>query len=614
MQNVMPWQQHKKGWAPEYEKHVNDLEALVRVQSRPGVRWMTVFAMSGMDEEGAQLLMNTLTSYVRFGSGSGSEPGSGSGGPGAAAAAGDGGGGGGGGSYLVAATSTASLAGCRRLRLPCWNATGVVAAGMAPAACTHIGDKRYCPALLRFLQREGAHGAYRSNGYFLGCWVKVLVVQAVLRALPPPPDTNTDPRGAVEWRRGGGPGLQGVFLSDHDVVYLKRIPDSLDAFFFGPSPGSGSDPGSAAAAAPPPPYDVTAMGEGGGINSGVLAARNTPAVHAMYDAWARLITSRDGDQEQHAGMRGKSWVACAGRGDCPGAGPTVAALARHNTPWAGNGICLPLDRSNASHWVGWPGGGGGGGEVRDHCGVRERLYVHLICLSGGAEKVHAARALGLWLLDGDDPRRTNESAVAAAGLPCAPPADVAQLYVLPLQPPANETAAAAAAAAASKTAAAAAANETAMETAVEGGKGQRGEGDVREGEQEAGKELETGRGKGGEEEGGQEEGGGRGGDHHDQAEAEGEGEGEAEGEREEEAEGTSEAGGRAVGAGEGQGGQDGDEGARRHSNAEGSAGEEGEEKAGEKEEEADVAAGGKGAAAAEEEEVAADAAEDAAEE
>ena len=100
---------------------------------------MTVFAMSGMEEEASLLLMNALTSFLRFG-------------------------GSGGGSYLVAATSAAALAGCRRLRLPCWNASAVVAAGMAPAACAHLGQARLCPALVRYLQRHGAQGAYLSHG------------------------------------------------------------------------------------------------------------------------------------------------------------------------------------------------------------------------------------------------------------------------------------------------------------------------------------------------------------------------------------------------------------------------------------------------------------------
>ena len=219
----------------------------------------------------------------------------------------------------------------------------------------------------------------------------------------------------------------------HTQVYLKRVPDTLDAFFFGSKFSSNSshppDPDPAAATAAPP-YDVTAMGEHGGINSGVVAARNTPAVHAMYDAWSRLITSRDSDQGQHLELRGKHWVPCRARGDCPGAGPTVAALARHNPPWGKGRICPPVDRSNHTHWVWYDGKG----EVRDHCAVRERLYAHMICL-GGSEKLRAAKALGLWFLDETDPWVTNEAAIAAAGLPCAPPSDVARLYVMQPAPP-----------------------------------------------------------------------------------------------------------------------------------------------------------------------------------
>ncbi|KAG2446388.1 hypothetical protein HXX76_000973 [Chlamydomonas incerta] len=347
---LLPWQR-PAGWQPPYAGLQNNLSRLLEVQRPPGSTWVTVFALSHLDTHNALMLANALTTLHYFG--------------------------GAGGSYIVALADDEGLAHCMRLGLPCFNASREVAP-----------------------ENRGAHGGYGTEGYYLGCWVKVLVVRRVLQLLPP--------------------GVN-VLLSDHDVVFLKRLAPSVDAFL------SGTE------------WDVTGMVEDyghKGMNTGVLFIRNSPNSRAMYDAWAAAATRRTGDQEIFYELYGVHWLACMGptAADCkpdPAAGPgkvptaQAARVARHNSPWEKNINCPPVDRHKYDDAYRHEG-------VIDnpaHCAVPGRLYAHLICLS---DKQHGAEVLGLWFLDRVEPLgpRLNVSAMRAAGLPCAPPADVAELSLI----------------------------------------------------------------------------------------------------------------------------------------------------------------------------------------
>ncbi|KXZ49876.1 hypothetical protein GPECTOR_19g327 [Gonium pectorale] len=286
-------------------------------------------------------------------------------------------------SYLVAATTQDALEQCQALRLPCSNFTNL----------DSYNEKRVT-------------------------WTKVLVAARLLSVMPERSVLHT---------------------TDYDTVYLKPLAPALYYFFHNGTRGRADltmmrdeVPLHTLLSRSPTNASQTMVPL---VNTGVVFAKQGGRTRHLYDRYASTAAGRRATEALgfHRLML-RSWALCTDPYNCHAVTRhgVTAALARHGDPVFTPGTSSQQPQCPPCTWAIPEAIDDGGYMVmdckydRNHCDIRERLYVHAICTNN---KIETLRGLGLWFLQDDDDLKVNFIAITEAGLPCLAPLDQALLQI-----------------------------------------------------------------------------------------------------------------------------------------------------------------------------------------